>query len=266
MRRSAKTTRAPIMTANPPTRPSIVRTSPVWMPARIRRPVGSSAFMICCAHRTARAGPSNVAKNPSPAVSTSFPRYLATSRARSRGAARAGPPTRDRRARLPVRVEPTMSVNTTVASVPVELSLLVFDPGKERPHLAPDRGGIAEPWRVLVPRELDELRAGDQAGDVSGFAELPHLVVEAVEHQRGSRHRRQDRPSIDPFLHLVDRLHRPGAGARGEVPGPCSTTSSSSAMSGADCCRFHRANDGEPQDSVTRRFHSASSSPEYAHG
>ena len=40
--------------------------SPVWTPARISRPRSRIAPRIALAHRTARAGPSNVARNPSP--------------------------------------------------------------------------------------------------------------------------------------------------------------------------------------------------------
>ena len=66
-------TRAPMFTAIPPTFPSIVSTSPVWTPARTSRSSARTASTIACAQRTARAGPSKVAKNPSPAVSISTP-------------------------------------------------------------------------------------------------------------------------------------------------------------------------------------------------
>jgi hypothetical protein len=66
--------RAPMLTAIPPTFSLIVSTSPVWTPALISIPSARTASTIASAHRTARAGPSNVAKNPSPAVSTSTPR------------------------------------------------------------------------------------------------------------------------------------------------------------------------------------------------
>ena len=65
---------APTFTAMPPTFAAIVSTSPVWTPARTSIPRSGTASQIACAHRTPRAGPSNVAKNPSPAVSTSVPR------------------------------------------------------------------------------------------------------------------------------------------------------------------------------------------------
>src|SRR5215213_10305507 len=67
-------TRAPITTAIPPAFPSIVPTSPVCMPDLIESPSGPRAWTMASAHLIARAGPSKVAKNPSPAVSTSTPR------------------------------------------------------------------------------------------------------------------------------------------------------------------------------------------------
>ena len=66
--------RAPMLTAIPPTFPAIVSTSPVWRPTRISIPSGFTASTAAWAQRTARAGPSKEAKNPSPAVSTSLPR------------------------------------------------------------------------------------------------------------------------------------------------------------------------------------------------
>jgi hypothetical protein len=69
-------TRAPIITAIPPTFSSIASTSPVCSPARTGSPIACSASTVASAQRTARLGPSKVAKNPSPAVSISRPRYL----------------------------------------------------------------------------------------------------------------------------------------------------------------------------------------------
>ena len=65
--------RDPMATPIPPTLPSIVSTSPVWTPARTSRPISLTDPTISVAHRTAAAGPSSVAKKPSPAVSTSVP-------------------------------------------------------------------------------------------------------------------------------------------------------------------------------------------------
>ena len=54
--------------------------SPVWMPARISTPSCRTASPAESAQRTARAGPSNAARKPSPAVSTSRPRKRSSSR------------------------------------------------------------------------------------------------------------------------------------------------------------------------------------------
>src|SRR6476661_10208449 len=47
---------------------------------RYKPTVEATATRIASAQRTARAGPSNVARNPSPSVLTSLPRNLASSR------------------------------------------------------------------------------------------------------------------------------------------------------------------------------------------
>jgi tetratricopeptide (TPR) repeat protein len=66
-------TRAPIWTARPPRSAPRTSTSPVWTPARIWIPSEGTAWQIARAHRTARAGLSKVAKNPSPVVAISRP-------------------------------------------------------------------------------------------------------------------------------------------------------------------------------------------------
>ena len=47
--------------------------SPVWMPARIGMPAAPERSATRSAQRTARAGPSKVARKPSPIVLTSSP-------------------------------------------------------------------------------------------------------------------------------------------------------------------------------------------------
>ena len=66
--------RAPRWTARPSTPVSASSISPVWSPARISIPSPRTASRIAQAHRIARAGPSNVARKPSPAIRTSLPR------------------------------------------------------------------------------------------------------------------------------------------------------------------------------------------------
>ena len=51
----------PIETVKPPHLLSITSHSPVWIPARTSMPSPRTSEVISCAHRIARAGPSNVA-------------------------------------------------------------------------------------------------------------------------------------------------------------------------------------------------------------
>ena len=60
--------------------PSRRSTSPVWTPARTSSPSARSAYRISMAQRIARAGPSNAARNPSPAVSSSSPAKRSSAR------------------------------------------------------------------------------------------------------------------------------------------------------------------------------------------
>ena len=73
-------TRAPIETAIPATLPSSTSHSPACRPRRTSRPSARTASRIASAQRIARGGPSNRAKNPSPAVSSSTPRNRASCR------------------------------------------------------------------------------------------------------------------------------------------------------------------------------------------
>ena len=66
--------RAPVWTAMPPILPPVTSHSPVCTPARTVIPSVRTSSMIARAQRTARAGPSKLANNPSPAASTSCPR------------------------------------------------------------------------------------------------------------------------------------------------------------------------------------------------
>jgi len=109
-------TRAPMWTAIPATSCPTSSHSPVCSPARIRSPISPASSTISAAQRTARAGPSNVARKPSPIVLTSVPRHrsswVRTSALCSASSSRQRPsPSREA-----VSVEPTMSVNITVAS------------------------------------------------------------------------------------------------------------------------------------------------------
>ena len=111
--------RAPTCTATPATLPSATSHSPVWIPARTASPRPRRSSRIEQAHSIARPGPSKVAKNPSPAVSTSSPRCSP----RRRRIAVWYRASSSRHARSPsaeaCSVEPTRSVKSTVESTRV---------------------------------------------------------------------------------------------------------------------------------------------------
>ena len=71
-------TRCARCTAIPPTSSPRTSTSPVWSPARTSRPSWGAPAQMDWAQRMARAGPSNVARMPSPVVLTSRPGNGAT--------------------------------------------------------------------------------------------------------------------------------------------------------------------------------------------
>jgi hypothetical protein len=71
--RASAAIRAPMWTAMPSTLLPISSTSPVWTPARSSNPRSPTAASAPCAQAIARAGPSNVAKKPSPVPRISLP-------------------------------------------------------------------------------------------------------------------------------------------------------------------------------------------------
>ncbi len=107
--------REPVTTAMPATLSPTSSHSPMCTPARSSRSIARARSMIALAHAIARAGPSNRQKKPSPAVSTSTPRWRESS-ARTSAWCRVS---RSRQARSPTcvarSVDATRSVNNTVA-------------------------------------------------------------------------------------------------------------------------------------------------------
>ena len=175
--------RAPIESATPATFASWSSHSPVWIPARMSTPRGRTASIAAWAQRIARAGPSKVAKKPSPAVSRSCPRKWASWR-RTEAWWRAS---RSRQARSPrsvaSRLESTMSVNRSVVST---LSGIVgaASPAESRSELVDDLEGKEDP-PIVAPRHPHRARLRDQGSDAARL-----LCVRAgrdrvaVEHER----------------------------------------------------------------------------------
>jgi hypothetical protein len=71
-------TRAAVCTAMPPISRPLISISPVWRPARSGKPIWFEAAPSAKAHRTARPGPSNVARMPSPVFLIRIPRCFST--------------------------------------------------------------------------------------------------------------------------------------------------------------------------------------------
>jgi len=110
-------TRAATWTAIPPTSAPLGCTSPVCRPARISTPSSRSRSRSAVAQRIAAPGLSKVARMPSPVDFTSRPPDRSTSSFAARSCASRS----TLHCRSPIRlarsVDPTMSVNRTVASV-----------------------------------------------------------------------------------------------------------------------------------------------------
>jgi hypothetical protein len=109
-------TRAAMCTAMPPTSWSRSSTSPVCNPARICSPMLRSSSRSAAAQRIPRPGPSKVAMSPSPVVLTNRPPHSSTTRCASSSCTSRSLRQRRSPSSLARSVEPTMSVNSTVAS------------------------------------------------------------------------------------------------------------------------------------------------------
>ena len=103
-------------TAIPATSSPTSSHSPVCRPARTLSPSAATASTISLAQRTARAGPSKVARKPSPIVLTSVPRQRASASRTTVLCSSSSSRQRPSPSRAACSVEPTMSVNSTVAS------------------------------------------------------------------------------------------------------------------------------------------------------
>ena len=134
----------------------------VWRPARISSPRLRTSSRIAHAASIARPGPSNAAKKPSPAVSSSSPRCRAR-RPRTTAWWRASS---SRQAESPTsaafRVEPTISVKRIVART--RSGSRAATRPRDEPLRFVDRqlvGGVIRPRvRVSKPHELDDLACG----------------------------------------------------------------------------------------------------------
>ena len=195
----------------PPTSSRIISISPVCSPLRTSISSGRTRSMIAEAQRTARAGPSKVARNPSPNVFTSRPRKRASS--------------------CDSVVVPTAQ-NTPVAVAKFGGTLRRADdvgekyrrqhavwlssssrPGQELLDLVDDAvGDITLAERIMIGSwQFNVFRTRDMSREVSSFLHSYTHVADALQHQ--SRHpdcRRMSRTSISLFIRSIvmaaDRL------------------------------------------------------------
>src|SRR5437867_1037840 len=189
-------TRAPMCTATPPIFSPTISHSPVCRPARTSSPSSRTESLIARAHRIARAGPSKLAKKPSPAVSSSRPRNRSSWRrittwCEERSSAQRWSPRSDALA-----VEPTMSVKRTVLSTVS---------GSASPH-APERklrlrwDRLDEPDGLITVGDLDPFRLGDPLRHVLGVA----AVVGPVQDQGRDANRRENVAHVHVHRHPVN--------------------------------------------------------------
>ena len=131
-----------------PCRPSVAFAC--CSPALISSPRSRTASAIDVAQWIARAGPSKVAKNPSPAVSTWIPRYRRSAPAPPRGGAPGALSTRRRRCRGPLRRAHDVREEHRRQHT-VEHGLLCVQGRQEAAYLPQDRLRRRVPDEILAP-------------------------------------------------------------------------------------------------------------------
>ncbi len=204
-------------TASPPRSPSITSSSPVWRPARTCSPSDPMASATDAAHRIARAGPSNVARKPSPVRFTSRPRWR-SSAWRNSASWRSR---RNRHPRSPIsaarRVESQMSVNSTVASIRSG-SRSCRVPVRNSSISPITRLGVADGEHVVAALELHVAGARHLRRDVAGVLDLDEAVLCAVHHERRHADRGQHVAHVDLADQLEDAPDRRWAGGQALEP------------------------------------------------
>src|SRR5262245_29466796 len=173
---------------------------------------------MATAQRIARAGPSKVARKPSPAVSISRPRNRSSSRRTaerwrsSRFAQLRSPSARTR------SVDPTMSVNKTVASTRFGCGAGLA-PVTSSSISSKDHVSILGPPGVIYAQELDKACAGNARGDVAALLDVRVAILRPVHDDRRNANRRQYLPHVDMGVHLLQGHRRARAGTTAIVTG-----------------------------------------------
>ncbi len=167
------------------------------------------------AHWIARAGPSKVAKKPSPAVSISRPRNARELRAHEAVVAldEIVPLAVAELDRLLRRADDVGEEHRREHAVDLRLlpSSLGPDAVQELRDRFDDLVGV-DPGRVVDPGQLDQLRAGNALSEVATVARWDPLV-DAVNEPRGHANRRQHVADVDLHVHASELTYRRGARA-----------------------------------------------------
>ena len=220
-------TRAPMWTAIPPTSSPISSLSPVCRPARISMPSVGDAV---AGSRRAADRPRRPVERGEEAVAgrvdlvaaealelAAHDEWCASSRSRQRRSPSSAA----------CSVEPTMSVNRTVASTRSG-SGAAADAGEELLDLVEQRVLVADPRQVVVAGQLDEAARRGSARRGSGRPRRNGAVAGAVEDERRHADRRQDVADVDLGVHPRQRDGRAGARAHAQVASPTSALNAGS--------------------------------------
>ena len=214
MVRRAPPTRAPIWTARPPHFPSIISTSPVCRPARIsspaaapprRSPVRTSP--LGRGRRTSRGTHRRGVDLRPPVPSDHRPHRRVMSLESAFHPRRRAPPA--------FSVEPTMSVNRTVASTRSIDALLGADNGRTLRRCRGTRPCLPASEPVLVPRAARRTSRPGSFPRGTGNPASPAPQSPAARHTRASAPARFPRiePGVGSISDLVERQRCGGRGA-----------------------------------------------------
>ena len=190
-----------------------------------RRRAAGRHRRIASAQRTARAGPSKVARKPSPAVSTSRPRKRSSSRrtAASWALEQLAPAAVAELDGPLGRADDVGEEDGGQHAVGLRVPAACRS-GTPRSRRRSRRRSPAEiQWSS--PGQLDELRARDPGGEVAALRDVDVVVAGAVEHERRHLDRGEDVPDVDVRVHAQreSRQHRGSRLAGGTARGSART-------------------------------------------
>src|SRR5829696_4610430 len=177
----------------------LISISPVCTPPRTWRSRVRTPSTMLVAQRTARAGPSKVARNPSPRVFTSRPLKRAIS-CRSRVVAfEKGSPAAISKLSGPLRRIHDVGEHHG-REHPVRLDLPPRA-GQELLDLVRQAVHIARPGHVVIAGKLDVLGSGDARPEEAACFNIDAEIANSVEHEGGNLDRWENMADVDLVVH-----------------------------------------------------------------